>query len=171
MIRATAMIEASRRNQIGQPAAWIMANNCFPVPFLALRGRSYRYGCGDFSQSVVPPQVSAVHQDVGHCSNPAVRCSRSRDIHKNLWISLWMSAEQRRSSHLRGPGSRLRSKNKQFFVELEQRLTQKNGAPRRTLSLADGIPAAVWISLRRFADTKDVRTATDFMKRPAKRSV
>src|SRR4249920_1791857 len=70
MIRATAMTEASRRNQIGQPAAWMMANNAFPVPFLAPRGRSDRHApcaerlleCGDFSRTVVLPQVCALHQ-------------------------------------------------------------------------------------------------------------
>jgi hypothetical protein len=42
MISATAMIEASSSGQMGQPAAWIMANNAFPRAFLPL------YLCGGF---------------------------------------------------------------------------------------------------------------------------
>jgi hypothetical protein len=33
MIRATAMTEARSRNQIGQPAAWMIANNAFPYRY------------------------------------------------------------------------------------------------------------------------------------------
>jgi hypothetical protein len=33
MIRATAMTEARSRNQMGQPAAWMIANNAFPYRY------------------------------------------------------------------------------------------------------------------------------------------
>jgi hypothetical protein len=35
MIRATAMTEARRRNQMGQPAAWTIANTAFLIVILA----------------------------------------------------------------------------------------------------------------------------------------
>jgi hypothetical protein len=41
MIRATATMEAARRNQIGQPAACRIANNLFPYIFLNRARRLY----------------------------------------------------------------------------------------------------------------------------------
>src|SRR5688500_16384877 len=55
MIRATAMTEARSRNQMGQPAAWMIANNAFPYRFFSCFARTVR-------QRVAPRQVSAMQQ-------------------------------------------------------------------------------------------------------------
>jgi hypothetical protein len=41
MISATAMTEARRRNQMGQPAAWTIANTAFLIVILAAWRRLY----------------------------------------------------------------------------------------------------------------------------------
>jgi hypothetical protein len=55
MIRATAMTEAKRRNQIGHPAAWMIANNAFPYRYFGCVARTV-------SQTVARRQVSAMQQ-------------------------------------------------------------------------------------------------------------
>jgi hypothetical protein len=90
-----------------------MANNLFS-PLAALFGSVLIFGAGTLSQTIAPPQVSAAHQIRALSSIQTIGCSRSRDIHKKLWISLWMDAEQRRCSLLEGPKRRLRSNFEQF---------------------------------------------------------
>ena len=88
MIRASAMTEASSRGQIGQPAAWMMANNSFCLVFFWVQSR------GDFKPN---RRVAASFRSASTArrrrrrSRP--RCSAIRDIHKYLWISLWIDAE------------------------------------------------------------------------------
>jgi hypothetical protein len=58
MINATAMTEASNKNHIGQPAAWMIANK------LIVSGRlSFDSGCAHFSQSGEDRQVDAAAQE------------------------------------------------------------------------------------------------------------
>jgi hypothetical protein len=88
MIRASAMMEARSRNQMGQPAAWMMANNAFPYRFLnVLRGDCTAKPRAAASCAVQQARVSGRWF--------AARCSGFCDIHKNLWISLWIVYEQR----------------------------------------------------------------------------
>jgi hypothetical protein len=64
-----------------------MVNNAVPVPFWA-----FGYLCRTLSQSLAPPQVSAPHQMRALSSIQLIRCGRSCDIHKKLWVSLWIAA-------------------------------------------------------------------------------
>ena len=82
MMSATAMIEAASSGQIGQPAAWMIANNSFPR-LSALRSAlpggvvmvSAVLWCADFSQTGAPRQVSAPHQTSFWSSVETMTCS------------------------------------------------------------------------------------------------
>src|SRR5262245_8093827 len=58
MIRATAMTEAKRRNQMGQPAAWTIANNPFPCRYFDASAPTVR-------QSVAARQVPRRSKNAG----------------------------------------------------------------------------------------------------------
>jgi hypothetical protein len=67
MISATAITDARSRNQIGQPAAWTMANNAFPCLFLDAWRRTVRQSN---EQRQIPqrsnPSVSPTSKYVAH---------------------------------------------------------------------------------------------------------
>src|SRR3954469_6391115 len=86
MIRATAMMDAARRNQIGQPAAWSIANNAFPCSF-------FGSGAADCKQNALPEQVNAGQQRRSSRRPLSSGCSAFGDIHKKLWTSLWIVYE------------------------------------------------------------------------------
>jgi hypothetical protein len=63
-----------------------MANNAFPRIFLC------RFG-GDCTHPGALPQVFAPQQNYRSGRCVTATCSGFRDIHKNLWISLWIIYE------------------------------------------------------------------------------
>src|SRR5678815_103342 len=69
------------------------------------------------------------------------------DIHKNLWISLWIVHVQTLLTQLIEDQSRLRSKFEQCFPVREQGIREKNRLPRVNLSGFGIGPATVWISV------------------------
>src|SRR6185436_1203741 len=141
MIKARAMTEARSRNQMGQPAAWMMANNAFPYRFLdVLRG--------DCTAKARAAASCAVQQTGLPRHRFAARCSGYCDIHKNLWISLWIVDEQRLLTQLIERESRLRSKFEQPFPKHEQGVRQKNRLPRANLSCSGIVPVPMWIECR-----------------------
>src|SRR2546428_5666127 len=82
MINATAMMDAARRNQIGQPAACRIANNRFPYSFSVC--------AATVRQTAAPDQVNALQQMRASRRLATPGCSAICDIHKKLWTSLWI---------------------------------------------------------------------------------
>src|SRR6185503_16420986 len=140
MISATAMTEARRRNQMGQPAAWTIANTAFPYRYFGVSPPTV-------SHSVAPRQVSAAQQSIAGVSRAAATCSGFRDIHKNLWIKLWIVAGWTVTSHLESASSWGRSKFEQEFTPTEQLVTPKNRPPRAIVSPCGAARAPMWISV------------------------
>jgi len=64
----------------------MMANNALPLSLLDASAATVR-------QRLVRRQVCAAHHPTPQCRRELVTCSRHRDIHKNLWISLWIFHE------------------------------------------------------------------------------
>jgi hypothetical protein len=118
----------------------MMANNAFPYRFLdVLRGDCTAKARGAAS-------CAAQHEPADRSWRAAIR-SGFCDIHKNLWISLWIVHEQTLLTQLIGDESRLRSKFEQCFPLREQRIREKNRLPRVNLSGFGIDSAAVWISV------------------------
>jgi hypothetical protein len=85
-----------------------MANNVFPYRFLdVLRGDCTAKARG-------PASCAVQHQRADRSWRTAIR-SGFCDIHKNLWISLWIVHEQTLLTQLIAHESRLRSKFEQRF--------------------------------------------------------
>src|SRR5687768_10964965 len=140
MISATAMTEASRRNQMGQPAAWTIANNAFPYRYFGASPATVRH-------SVAPRQVSAPQQSGVALRRANATCSGFRDIHKKLWIKLWIVDGWTVTSHLESASSWWRSKFEQDFSPTEQFVTPKNRAPRAVTSPSGATRPPMWISV------------------------
>jgi hypothetical protein len=126
---------------MGQPAAWMMANNAFPYRFLdVLRG--------DCTAKARDAASCAVQQTGTARRQFAAKGSGYCDIHKNLWISLWIVDEQRLLTQLIERESRLRSKFEQPFLVNEQGFRVKNQVPRANLSGSSIARAPMWIECR-----------------------
>jgi hypothetical protein len=142
----------------------MMANNSFPRPFFGFFCKPVLLSAGTLSQTLARRQVSALHQKCRERRTPAMRCSGFGDIHKYLWISLWIAAEQLRFSPLNDTQSRWRSKFEQFFLAMKQPLTEKNRAPRRVLAGARAGAHGVWISRFRATHINREKHASRFLK-------
>jgi hypothetical protein len=116
----------------------MMANNVFPYRFLGVLR-------GDCTAKARGAASCAVQQKRYASRSKTATCSGFCDIHKNLWISLWIVDEQRLLTQLITEKSRLRSKFEQPFLVHEQRLREKNRLPRVKLSGFGIGSAPVWI--------------------------
>ena len=90
VIRATAMTEARSRNQIGQPAAWTIANNAFPYRYFGCLGADCKSKRCAGASSALQQEAMRSRNSEHNVTGP---CSGYCDIHKKLWISLWIAAE------------------------------------------------------------------------------
>jgi hypothetical protein len=79
------MMDAKSSGQIGHPAAWMIANNLFPCNGPRARTLSNLPDRGKLRTASTLQPARALPDS----------CSGFRDIHKNLWISLWIVAELR----------------------------------------------------------------------------
>src|SRR5436190_16933484 len=141
MIRARAMTEARSRNQMGQPAAWMMANNAFPY-------RLWPCCAAHCPANARAAASCAVQHASASRRRLVVRGSGYCDIHKNLWISLWIVDEQRLLTQLIEHQSRLRSKFEQPFPVHEQCVRGKNRLPHANLSGSGIARTPMWIECR-----------------------
>jgi hypothetical protein len=64
----------------------MIANNAFPLSFFGLLA-------GDCTAKALRAASCAAQQSGVRRRLLSMRCSGYRDIHKNLWISLWIVAE------------------------------------------------------------------------------
>src|SRR5688572_3291271 len=101
----------------------------------------------DFKQSGAPRQVAAPHQNYTPPLRQRVPCSRFGDIHKKLWISLWIVPETRDTCLSQSLRRRLRSKFEHRFSESEQPVTRKNRVPRMGPAAPCKAATPVWISV------------------------